>query len=449
MSESGTLRLALDKQLDLRINVNIIKMLKRAICVVSVLLAALACGNSRDSTIGAIVFKHGKVPGDERHLLELLERFEAESGIRVIDETLPSSTDLQHQYYITTLEGGSTDLDVLSMDVIWVPEFSRAGWLLDLSDRLPPVERSDFLPAPLDACTYRGRLYGVPWYIDAGVLYYRKDLLEKYGLEVPRTYPELAAAARRVLAGERNPGLYGFLWQGKQYEGLVCVSLEVLSSFGGYVLRDGNVGIASREAKAAFGFLRELLTSGVSPPLVATADEESTRTLFSAGRAVFLRNWVYAWNLFERDGSLVQGKVGVAPVPPGPQGSGGATLGGWQFGISRHSRHPEEAWAFIEFMTRPENQAYLTRTVGFRPSRRSVYLDPQLAEEVPILPRLLPVVEHALPRPVSPLYLALSQTLQSEISAIVAGIKDVDEALEDARREMEFLLRDMEADTGH
>jgi len=419
--------------------------MRYAIFILAVLLFA-GCVGEPERGEDAIVFKHGKTLGDHQLLRDLLDRFETESGIRVIDEILPASSDVQHQYYITTLEGGASDLDVLSMDVVWVPEFSRAGWLLDLSDKVSQVERADFFPAPIDACTYRGRLFGVPWYIDAGVLYYRRDLLEKYGLAVPQTYPELAEAARTVLDGEDDPELYGFLWQGKQYEGLVCATLEVLSSFGGEVLEGGDVGIASPESVAAFRFIQELLASGVSPRLVATADEESTRTLFGAGKAVFLRNWVYAWNLFERPGSAVEGKVGLAPIPPGPQGTGGSTLGGWQLGISRQSRHPEVAWALIEFLTRPESQAYLSRTIGYRPARRSLYVDPELAKENPILPKLLPVVERARPRPVTPLYLALSQVLQSEISAIVAGVKSVEDALDDAQHEIEFLLEDMEAE---
>lgn len=419
--------------------------MRYAIFILAVLLFT-GCVAEPERGEDAIVFKHGKTLGDHQLLRDLLDRFETESGIRVIDEILPASSDVQHQYYITTLEGGASDLDVLSMDVVWVPEFSRAGWLLDLSDKVSQAERADFFPAPIDACTYRGRLFGVPWYIDAGVLYYRRDLLEKYGLAVPQTYPELAQAARTVLDGEDDPELYGFLWQGKQYEGLVCATLEVLSSFGGEVLEGGNVGIASPESVAAFRFIQELLASGVSPRLVATADEESTRTLFGAGKAVFLRNWVYAWNLFERPGSAVEGKVGLAPIPPGPQGTGGSTLGGWQLGISRQSRHPEEAWALIEFLTRPESQAYLSRTIGYRPARRSLYVDPELAKENPILPKLLPVVERARPRPVTPLYLALSQVLQSEISAIVAGVKPVEDALDDAQHEIEFLLEDMEAE---
>jgi multiple sugar transport system substrate-binding protein len=360
-----------------------------------------------------------------------------------VDETLPSSSDVQHQYYITTLEGGTADLDVLAMDVVWVPEFSRAGWLLDLTERASASLLADIFPAPLRACTHRERLYGLPWFIDAGVVFYRKDLLEKHGRALPTTYPALAETARAVLDAESRSDLYGFLWQGKQYEGLVCVSLEILSSFGAEPFREGRLHVDTPEAAAALRFERGLLTSGVSPPLVTTADEEATRQLFAAGRAVFLRNWLYAWNIFEREGSRVKGKVGLMAIPPGDRGLGGSTLGGWQLGVYRGSRHPEQAWALVEFLLRPASQAHLARTVGYRPARRSLYADPELLRDIPVLASLPPILESARPRPVTPLYLGLSQILQSELSAVVAGVKEVEPALADARREMEFALSEL------
>ena len=128
-----------------------------------------------------LIFKHGKIAGDPELFTQLINRFERENpGIKVKDETLPASTDEQHQFYVINLEGESADFDVLSMDVIWVPEFARAGWLKDLSHLLSEDEKIDFFQGPMDAVTYNDRLYAIPWYIDAGLLYYRKDLLEKY-----------------------------------------------------------------------------------------------------------------------------------------------------------------------------------------------------------------------------------------------------------------------------
>jgi multiple sugar transport system substrate-binding protein len=390
-----------------------------------------------------LVFKHGKVPGDPAALRELLDRFEQDRGVRVVEETLPSASDVQHQYFITTLEGGSANLDVFSMDIVWVPEFVRAGWLLEVSDRLSPAIRSDLFPGPLEACTVGGRLYAVPWYVDGGVLYYRKDLLERYRRPVPRTFPELAETALAVLKGEgESSSLYGYLWQGKQYEGLVCTTLEALSSFGGAIRTNDGVQIDSPAARGTLRFLRSLVTTGASPSLVTTADEESTRLLFGAGRAVFLRSWVYAWNLFEAPGSPVKDRVGLAPIPPGPLGHGRSALGGWQLAIYHKTRNPDLSWALIEFLLRPESQAFLTRTVGYRPSRRSLYKDPGLLHDLPVLEALLPILAGGEPRPPTPLYPALSEILQSEFSAAVTGVKSVDQALDDAQGEATQLFRE-------
>ena len=365
------------------------------------------------------------------------------TGNQVNVISTPNSATERLALYQQMLAANSADVDVFQIDVIWPGILGNH--FIDLSEHIDQAEIDQHFPAIIENNTVDGALVAMPWFTDAGVLYYRKDLLAKYGLEVPGTYPELAETTRRVLDGEADPDLLGFLWQGKQYEGLVCVALEVLSSFDGYVLDGDRIGIAEPAARRAFRFLRDLLVDGISPPMVTSADEEATRTVFGEGRAVFLRNWVYAWNLFEREGSEVEGRVGVAPIPPGPRGTGGATLGGWQLGISRSSSKQEQAWKLIAFLSRPESQAYLNRTIGYRPSRRSLYLASESSggsEEGPLLPRLLPIIEHARPRPVTPLYLAISQTLQSEISAIVAGIKDVDEALEDARREIAFILEE-------
>ena len=196
-----------------------------------------------------LVFKHGKIEADSAVIGRILRRFEQEHpGVVVKDETLPASTDEQHQFYIINLEGRSADFDVLSMDVIWVPEFARAGWLRDVSGLLDEQERkSGFFPGPVDAATYNNALYAVPWYIDAGILYYRADLLEKYHLSLPRTWRQLAETARMIM--EREPGIYGFVWQGKQYEGLVCNALEFLWSNGGGLLRNGRPSSTARKTK--------------------------------------------------------------------------------------------------------------------------------------------------------------------------------------------------------
>jgi multiple sugar transport system substrate-binding protein len=333
-------------------------------------LIAGCAGPPEDEGV-TIVFKHGKIAGDTEAFRDLLDRFEKENpGIRVTDETLPASTDEQHQFYVINLAGDSSDFDVLSMDVIWVQEFAKAGWLKPLDRIFPFEEREEFFKGPVDAVTYTGSAYAVPWYIDAGVLYYRKDLLSKYGFSPPRTWDELVKIAKHI-TGAEPPGLYGFIWQGKQYEGLVCNVLEYMWSNGGELFRDGNPGALTEENVSALEFMKDLIYKHrVTPELVRTAIEEDTRHTFGNGRAVFMRNWPYAWNIFEREGSPVKGKVGVAPLPSFEGGESSPTLGGWQLGINRFSKHQREAEKLIKFLTSDEVQKQLALTVGYKPTRK-------------------------------------------------------------------------------
>lgn len=407
-------------------------------------LLALACsGHSPSPDSGAptsIVFKHGKIPGDSGPFRDLIATFEKDNpDIRIEDEILPATTDEQHQFYVINLEGRSREIDVFSMDVIWVNEFARAGWLRDLSHILPRSEQEDFFPGPIEAVAYEGKIYGIPWYIDAGVLYYRKDLLERHGLDPPGTWEDLVKAAATVLTDE--PELYGFIWQGKQYEGLVCNVLEYLWSNGGEVLVDGRVAIDSEANRQALAFMRDLIhLYRVSPGLVTTSTEEPTRHIFGKGKAVFLRNWPYAWNIFDREGSPVRGKVGIAPLPHFPGHESSATLGGWQLAVSRYSRHPEAAERFVRFLTSADAQKALALAVGYKPPRRSLYRDEELLGAQPFLARLEGIFERARPRPVTPYYTMISQILQPEFSAVLVRTKEPGEALDSAEKHMRFIL---------
>ncbi len=431
----------------------------------AILLVFLGCSTQRDTdqsrtgSSGSIrlIFKHHKVAGDPKYIDELLNRFEAENpAIKVEDQTLPASTDEQHQFYVTNLEARSADFDVFALDVIWPPEFARAGggsssqnggteqargWLLDLTPYFSEVDFSEMIPGPVQADHFEGRLYAVPWYVDAGMLYYRKDLLEKYGLAPPTTFEELARAAKTVLEKENNPSLHGFIWQGRQYEGLVCVVLEYIWGNGGDVIDStGHVAIADSAAVEALAFMRRLVAEKISPPLVTTANEEMTRHIFGNGRAVFMRNWPYAWSLMQAEGSAVRGKVGITVMPHFNGKQSAATLGGWQLGVNRFSRYPEAAVKLVKFLTRRESQKFITLHTGLKPAWKDLYDDPELRAAQPFVAELLPVMMAARPRPVTPYYLMMSQILQAEFSAIITGIKSPEKGLDDARQQIEFLL---------
>jgi multiple sugar transport system substrate-binding protein len=403
-------------------------MLLRALAALLLPLLVLGCANPREPDRVRLVFRHSRMPGDSDPLPALLAEFERlHPGVRVAHEPLPWTADVQHQFFVLNLEGRSAGFDVLMLDVIWVPEFARAGWLLDLTERWPAADRSEHFPAAVTAATLAGRVWAVPWVTNVGLLYYRRDLLARHGLRPPRSYDELARQAAAILVRERDPTLGGFVWQGKQYEGLVVNVLESFWEAGtDLVGADGRVLPDAARARAALSYRRNLLASGVSPPLVTAADEELSRREFGAGRAVFLRNWPYAERLFEAAGSVVRGQVGLAALP------GGGALGGAHLAVNRTTTHPDLAWQLVRFLTRPAAQRAVAMATGLHPTRPGLLAEPELRA----------IFETARPRPVTPWYQALSATLQPELSAALIGVKTPDRALADAKRRLQYLLGD-------
>lgn len=403
-----------------------------------------ACTQSQDTSRSQrieIIFKHGKVAGDPEVMARLLRDFEAKhQGLVVREEILPSSSDQQHQFYAITLEGRQAPFDVIAVDTIWIQEFAKAGWIRPLPSILTQEDRDRYFPGPIKAATYDDRLHAIPWYIDAGVLYYRQDLLDQYGFSPPQTWRELVHTARVILEGEQDPQLSGFVWQGKQYEGLVCVALEFLRSHGADLFEGDEAAAAE-----ALQFMRDLIvTHHVTPATVATADEEGTRQLFGSGRAVFLRNWPYAWNLFQQHGSVVKGQVGIAPLPPFQGGTEVPTLGGWALAVPVRAAHPEAAEALIRYLSTPSVQLTMALEIGYKPVRQDLYNNRRLLDAQPWMEQLLPVFLSAEPRPVTPYYLMLSQIAQPELSAVIVGTKSPLEAVRAIREQKAFILKPAE-----
>jgi len=389
------------------------------------------------------VFKHARILGPADPLPQLLREFEIRHpGIRVKSEALPWSTDEQHQFYVVNLEGGRPGVDVFMLDVIWVPEFARAGWLLDLTPFLSPGELTPHFAAAVEAATFNGSVWALPWIMNVGLLYYRADLLEKYGLRPPNSYDEMVTQARRIRAGEQDPRLDGFLWQGKQYEGLVVNVLEGLWANGTRLLgEDGTVFPHPQRAEEVLAFLRRLIQDGVSPAWVTAGDEELTRRAFGDGRAVFLRSWPYALDLFEAQSSAVRGKVGIAPLPRHTHGSEGfGATGGAHLGVYRGTRHPAAALALARFLAGEAAQKTMAGSVALNPTRTALYHDPDLLRGHPKLPEIYRLAASARPRPVTPYYLMLSSTLQPELSAVLVGRKSPQQAVTQSRRRVEHFL---------
>ena len=414
-----------------------------ALVVLLVLLTATAC-RERPPAGGPVtlVFKHAKILGPADPVPGLLRRFEAlHPGVRVQSEALTWSSDEQHQFYVINLEGGSPPFDVMMLDVIWVPEFARAGWILDLTTRVPAAERDAHFASAIEPAVQDGRLWALPWFMNVGLLYYRKDLLAKYGLAPPETYDELVRQVRLIQAGEGDRRLDGYLWQGKQYEGGMVNVLEALWANGTRLLDEtGRPFPEPARAREALAFLRSLIESGVSPAWVTAADEELTRRPFGDGRAIFLRGWPYALDLFELPDSRVRGRVGVAPMPRLAHGTvGAASTGGAHLAVSARTRHAALAVELVRFLTSEPAQRAMTEGAALRPSRPALYRDAGLIARDPTLPALLPLILKGHPRPVTPYYLMLSTTLQPEFSAALVGRKSPARAIRDGTAQVEHL----------
>ena len=396
-----------------------------------------------------ITFAVGGAPSELDFWEQLVREFEAKTGIDVEILRQPTDTGLRRQNLVVAMNARKPDPDIYLMDVAWIAQFAASRWLEPLGPHLSKGgcgDQSAFFPRILQlADTYEGNLVALPVYIDGGLLYYRADLLRKYGFDgPPGTWDDLLRQAKKVQEGERraNPGFYAFVWQGAQYEGLVCNFLEFAGTDGGFTVKDDAVLVDTPGNRKALRLMRDLIDPlGVSPPNTYTEmKEEEARLFYQAGNALFERNWPYAWALHEASDSPVRGKTAIAPIPGFAPGHGSSTLGGWHVGISRHSDAKPESRKLLCFLTSFETQKKLAFHLGWNPGRKDVYEDPDVLSRLPHFRELREVFEGARPRPIVPYYTQLSEILQRHLSAALSGRSSPGEALAAAQQEMEKVV---------
>lgn len=376
---------------------------------------------------------------------QLIADFETRHpGIKVVREIGPHSSTEFHDLVTQKLRNRDPEMDVFFIDVIWPGEFAAAGWTAPLDEFFSAAQQSEFLSAPIEANRYRGRIYGVPLFVDAGMLYFRQDLLAKYRLAPPRTWPDLVDRAKRILAQERDPYLTGYSAQFKQYEGLVCNMMEFIMSNGGSLWDEQNLRstLDGGEAKQAVRFVRDQIIRTISHRGVLAYQEPESLALFTQGKAIFHRNWPYAWEVAnDPKRSRIAGRVGMTPLPSFPGHKSAAALGGWQLGISRFSRNPRLAWQFVEHMTSREAQKRIALATGRGPARASLYRDAEVLAKHPHFGGRYEAFALAAARPRTPVYLPLSNIMQRYFSSAVAiPDSDIDQLARSATRDMDRVL---------
>jgi len=398
------------------------------------LAAAAACSSGAASPVltfsGSVVGREGEV------IRRQLDRFQREHpSIRVAVRVTPDAADQRHQLYVHWLNARASEPDILQLDVVWTPEFAAAGWIANL-DRFHPALDAFFAPA-VAAARWNQSLYGLPWFVDVGMLYWRTDLVP----HAPRDLRELTSLAAR---GRDDRGVpFGFVWQGARYEGLVTVFLEYLGAFGGRVLDEhGGVTVDSEPAQRALAAMYDAIyVDGVVPASVLTWQEEQTRFAFQNGQSVFMRNWPYAYGLLQEPGSTVAGRFAVAPMPAAPGGLPTATLGGSALAINAHSDQPDDAYRLVDYLLRPEQMIERARIAGEFPTRPALYGTRELAAAVSMPPAdALAIIERATPRPITPVYSQLSEILQVSLHRALTRQQSPRDALREAAVGMRALL---------
>lgn len=362
----------------------------------------------------------------------LSEAWAKKTGNTVKIVSTPNSTTERLALYQQLLAAGSGDVDVFEIDTIW-PGILGSHFI-DLAPYTKGVEKTYF-PSIIENDTRDGKLLAMPIYTDAGLIYYRKDLLEKHGVKPPETWAELADAAKTIAAAESASGMQGFVFQAKAYEGLTCDALEWVASFGGGTIVDpsGKVTINNPLAVSAIDTAAGWIKSGVAPQGVLNYSEEESRGVFQSGKAVFMRNWPYAWPLAQSADSPVKDKVGVLQIPMGgAQGKHASALGGWQMAVSKYSKHQQAAADLVVFLTSADSQKVWSIQGGYTPAIPALYKDPDVLAANPFFTQLYDTFISAVPRPAAVTgskYNQMSSEFWNAVYDVLSGKTTADKAL--------------------
>lgn len=360
------------------------------------LIATVSAAGAAELSIAS-----GAVGRDIETLRENLDRFEQRTGHKVTIVEMPSSSTDQFAQYRLWLAARSSDIDVYRTDIVWAPQI--ATHLLDLSKyEAARKAAKEHFGSIVATQTVKGRLVALPFFTDIPALYYRTDLLAKYRLAVPKTWGELASAARKIQNGERKAGIrgfYGYVFSAAPYEGLTCVGLEWLAANGGggIVEPDGTVSVRNANAAAALDRAARWIGT-ITPQGALGYKEEEVRGLWQTGHAAFMRNWPYAYALSNSNDSAVKNRFAVAPLPSGKSGAA-ATLGGWNLAVSKYTGEPDAAVELVLFLTSATAQKMRAIRNGNLPTRPALYDDAEILSAQPVIGQWRRMFGNAVSRP--------------------------------------------------
>jgi trehalose/maltose transport system substrate-binding protein len=372
-----------------------------------------------------------------------LRQFESETGIRVKHLPAPETSSEQLRLIQQLLAEKDTP-DVFGIDVIWSGILD--GALLDLKPFFIS-ELSAAEPDLVSPYTVKGRVLAIPYHPHVNVLYYRTDLLAKYGYHIPpQTWSELEKMAFRIQEGERAAGdknFWGFVWPGAADEGLTCLALEWQASEGGGTIVETNRTISVNNENAIRAWQRAARWIGwISPPSVtAYEDLDSVNCFEDLGKAAFSLGWTSDYLLTVPARSMMYGKMGVTSVPSGKIGVG--TFGGFGLGISGRSKHEREAIALVKFLSRKEAELEAASTSDALPTGTALYRLPTILKTSSrSMPATRPPGDGIVSRPSTLIgrnYEEVSHAYAEAVHSVLTGKNGAPEAASKLETELEHI----------
>jgi multiple sugar transport system substrate-binding protein len=392
-------------------------------------LAACGGGGGTSGPVSIVFATQGLGAEGDASKKAVADFNKANPNIHVSILTLSPTANNAYQQLTQRFIAGSDTPDVITADVIWPATFAKSGWIMPL-DRFHP-NPGDFFTGQVKSGTYQGKLYAVPWFINAEGIYYRTDLVSS-----PPTSPQqLVQEAKAVMSS--NPSIKtGFAFEGAKYEGVVTAFLNVLGGFGGSL---DPSKIDSPQNVQALTYMRNLIYQDhVSPPAVTSWQESNVQDQWLSGQAAFAMNWPYIFQLSEKAGSAVQGKTGWIPFPS-PTGTSMSALGGDDLVVNAKSKHPDAAWKFIQYLISPKVQIERAISAGDPPAVKSAYTQ-QLYRQAPYYRQEQAVFNVVEPRPVSPVYPQISEVLQTQLNAALSNQTSPEQALATAQQQINSIV---------
>ena len=424
------------------------KILKRYLlrCVGSLFLISLAASTGFGVTIRCALDSDVGEGGRFSKALALEWAKKTGNTLEYISRPNDATATLQQfqQYWAAK----SPDVDVYMIDVIW--QGIANPHAVDLKKFYTEDEIKQFFPAIIQNNTVNGKLVSIPWFTDAGILYYRTDLLEKYGYkEPPKTWEELTEMAKKIQDGERKEGkkdFQGFVFQGKASESVTCDALEWIYSFGGgsIIEPDKKVTINNPNAIKALQTAKSWV-GAISPPGVVTYSEEESRNVWQAGNAAFMRNWPYAYALGQAPKSVIAGKFDVTVLPMGgANGKHAACLGGWQLMVSAYSKAPDVAADLVKFLNSADEQKRRAIELSQFPVMPAIYSDPDVLAKNPWFAKIPDVLKNAVARPSTVTgadYNQLSTAFFQNVNKMLSGGQSPQDTVQQVEKVAKRLMR--------